>query len=217
MANLEPTTIDDVAESFKVARARVVCPERGEDLVAKFYAHLDRWARARGRGGQQLPARACCSSSGSTLRSTGATGCPSRSRPPGASRRGTPPVVGRRGCPGMRWRQRTRMWYWSRAAALTFVAMSQTPSRTPRRSRSCERLEKAGSSPLTATVTSRGRRSRWRPARPSWRGARTGPWAPARRGRSARRGRGLVSRRRRRCGWRGSLRGVRRCGGGRGR
>ena len=39
VANLEPTTIDDVAESFKTSRGRACgVPDRGEDLVAKFYA-----------------------------------------------------------------------------------------------------------------------------------------------------------------------------------
>ena len=81
----------------------------------------------------------------------------------------------------MRWRRRTRTWSWSRAAALTFVAMSQTPSRTPRRSRSCERREKAGS------IAVDGNRYFARPAQSLaagaalWsRGARTGRWSSPR-------------------------------------
>jgi ABC-type Fe3+-hydroxamate transport system substrate-binding protein/diphthamide synthase (EF-2-diphthine--ammonia ligase) len=46
VANLEPTTIDDVAESFKSVAQACGVPDRGEDLVAKFYAHLDRVRRA---------------------------------------------------------------------------------------------------------------------------------------------------------------------------
>ena len=46
VANLEPTTIGDVAESFKTVARACGVPARGEDLVAKFYAHLDRVRRA---------------------------------------------------------------------------------------------------------------------------------------------------------------------------
>ena len=46
VANLEPTTIDDVADSFQTVARACGVPERGEDLVSKFYAHLDRVRRA---------------------------------------------------------------------------------------------------------------------------------------------------------------------------
>jgi ABC-type Fe3+-hydroxamate transport system substrate-binding protein/diphthamide synthase (EF-2-diphthine--ammonia ligase) len=46
VANLEPTTIDDVADSFRAVAHACDVPDRGEDLVAKFYAHLDRVRRA---------------------------------------------------------------------------------------------------------------------------------------------------------------------------
>ena len=46
VANLEPTTIDDVADSFRAVARACDVPDRGEDLVAKFYDHLDRVRRA---------------------------------------------------------------------------------------------------------------------------------------------------------------------------
>ena len=46
VANLEPTTIDDVADTFKAVARACGVPDRGEDLVAKFYAHLERVRRA---------------------------------------------------------------------------------------------------------------------------------------------------------------------------
>ena len=129
VANLEPTTIDDVAESFKIVAHACGVPERGEDLVAKFYAHLDRVRRAaeaasssRPRvlllewldppfdGGHWVPEQ------------IEAAGCePARNAAGGRST-------------GMSWDEVEATdadVVWSHAAASTFVAMSQTPSRTP--------------------------------------------------------------------------------------
>ena len=42
VANLEPTNVDDVAESFRAVAEACGVPERGDALVAAFYAHFDR-------------------------------------------------------------------------------------------------------------------------------------------------------------------------------
>ena len=55
VANLEPTTIDDVADSFQTVARTCGVPERGEDLVSKFYAHLDRVRRAAAAASSSRP------------------------------------------------------------------------------------------------------------------------------------------------------------------
>ena len=179
VANLEPTTIDDVAESFKsVARACGV-PERGEDLVAKFYAHLDRVRRAaeaasssRPRvlllewldppfdGGHWVPEQ------------IEAAGCePARNAAGGRST-------------GMSWDEVE-----AEDADVVLIAccgfdLRRNVSDAVAHAPALSKLRAAREGRVYAVDGNRylrGRRSRWRPGALWWRGARTGRWSSPRR------------------------------------
>lgn len=55
VANLEPTNVDDVAESFRAVAEACGVPERGDALVAAFYAHFDRVRAAAAAASSSRP------------------------------------------------------------------------------------------------------------------------------------------------------------------